>query len=244
MFFSPLEQYDVLFFYGKSFYFFFIPNFIVPLFLVIILIYFFVFIFYKDIFILASFWQTLFENIILFVLRIIKQQTGPLGFIYTPLILTFFLIILSCNLLSLTPFSLALASHISIVAFVTFTVNLAIFIQGFITNQSKFLSLYVPESPLLLLILLIPIEIFSYSIRALSMGIRLTANIIAGHTLVFIVSSFLSKIFVLKVVFVLFLYALLFSIFFLEIGVAFLQAYVFIVLFCIYLNDSLNLPQH
>jgi len=76
------------------------------------------------------------------------------------------------------------------------------------------------------------------------MGIRLTANIIAGHTLVFIVSSFLSKIFVLKVVFVLFLYALLFSIFFLEIGVAFLQAYVFIVLFCIYLNDSLNLPQH
>lgn len=76
------------------------------------------------------------------------------------------------------------------------------------------------------------------------MGIRLTANIIAGHTLVSIVSNFLSNIFILKVFFVIFLYALLFSIFLLEIGVAFLQAYVFIVLFCIYLNDSLNLPSH
>lgn len=130
------------------------------------------------------------------------------------------------------------------VAILTFTVNLAIFIQGFITNQSKFLNLFVPESPLLLLFLLIPIEIFSYSIRALSMGIRLTANIIAGHTLVFIVSSFLMNILLLKVFFFFFLIFLLFAIFLLEIGVAFLQAYVFVVLFCIYLNDSLNLPAH
>jgi len=76
------------------------------------------------------------------------------------------------------------------------------------------------------------------------MGIRLTANIIAGHTLVFIISNFLMKIFFLKIFFFLTIFSLLFAIFSLEIGVAFLQAYVFIVLFCIYLNDSLNLPSH
>ena len=126
----------------------------------------------------------------------------------------------------------------------TFTINLAVFLQGFITNQVKFLSLFVPESPLLLLILLIPIEIFSYSIRSLSMSIRLAANIIAGHTLVFIVSNFLLNILLLKLLLFFFLLFLLFSIFLLELGVAFLQAYVFIVLFCIYISDSLSLPKH
>jgi len=76
------------------------------------------------------------------------------------------------------------------------------------------------------------------------MGIRLTANIIAGHTLVFIISNFLMKIFSLKIFFFLTIFFSLFAIFLLEIGVAFSQAYVFIVLFCIYLNDSLNLPSH
>lgn len=70
---------------------------------------------------------------------------GAVGYIYTPLIFTFFVMLLGCNLLSLTPFSLALTSHFSIVAFITFTVNLAIFIQGFIKNQSKFLALFVPD---------------------------------------------------------------------------------------------------
>jgi ATP synthase subunit 6 len=145
--------------------------------------------------------QQIFETFLLFIIRIVKQQVGNLGFIYTPLILSLFFSILFCNLLSLTPFSVALTSHISLVAFITFIVNFSIFYQGLINNDSKFLSLFVPSSPLFLLLLLIPIELFSYSIRALSMGIRLTANIIAGHTLVFIVSNFLIKIFLTKVFF-------------------------------------------
>lgn len=72
----------------------------------------------------------------------------------------------------------------------TFTLNIAIFIKGFTYNNLNFLALFVPTSPLLLLFLLVPIEIFSYAIRSLSMAIRLVANIIAGHTLVFIVTGF------------------------------------------------------
>jgi len=180
---------------------FFLPNFIVPLLLVLVFLYIFLFFFAKDLYLISSFWQFLFESIIIFIIKILKQQVGIVGYVYLPLITTFFFLILGCNLLSLTPFSLALTSHISMVAIMTFTVNLGIFIQGFITNQSKFLSLFVPESPLLLLFLLVPIEIFSYAIRSLSMGIRLTANIVAGHTLVFIVSGFLLNIFFLKVFF-------------------------------------------
>jgi ATP synthase subunit 6 len=124
-------------------------------------------------------------------LNIINQQIGRAGFLFFPLVLGFFLILLFCNLLSLTPFSLAITSHINIIAYLTFSLNLAVFLKGFMTNQLNFLKIFVPSSPLLLLFLLIPIEIFSYAIRSLSMCIRLAANIIAGHTLVFIVSSFL-----------------------------------------------------
>jgi F-type H+-transporting ATPase subunit a len=135
--------------------------------------------------------QFVFSSLVIFVLKIIGQQIGKAGFIFFPLVLSFFLLLLTCNLLSLTPFSLAITSHINIIAYLTFTINLAVFLKGFVNNQLDFLKLFVPSSPLLLLFLLIPIEIFSYAIRSLSMCIRLAANIIAGHTLVFIISSFL-----------------------------------------------------
>jgi len=102
----------------------------------------------------------------------------------------------------------------------------------------------MPECPLFLLPLLMVIEIFSYIIRAFSLAIRLSANIMAGHTLVFIISSSLLK--VLKLNFIMFSFGLIILILILclELGVAFLQAYVFTVLCCIYLNDSINLSVH
>jgi len=118
------------------------------------------------------------------------------------------------------------------------------FLKGFITQQSSFLKLFVPEAPLLLLLLLVPIELFSYMIRALSMAIRLSANILAGHTLVFIVSNFLLLIFTVNKLFFSITFLSFLAIFLLEFGVAFLQAYVFIVLFCIYMNDSINVITH
>jgi len=91
---------------------------------------------------------------------------------------------------------------------------------------------------------LIPIEIFSYIIRMFSLAIRLAANILAGHTLVFIISSFSVKMFFVKFWFYFIIYVIFFFILILELGIAFLQAYVFSILICIYLNDSLGFCNH
>jgi F0F1-type ATP synthase membrane subunit a len=145
MFFSPLEQYDVILPFGPVFSSYFFPQFIVPFLLVFFFSWYFIFIFYKDIYILPTFWQFFFETLILFVLRIIKQQVGSVGYIYMPLVFTFFFFLLSCNLLSLTPFSLALTSHFSIVAFITFTVNLAILFRDLLQINLNFCLCLFPN---------------------------------------------------------------------------------------------------
>jgi len=127
---------------------------------------------------------------------------------------------------------------------ITFTICSAIFLIGLFKQGVYFFKIFVPESPLLLLFILVPIEIFSYGIRALSMAIRLSANIIAGHTLVFIISSFLLLIFSFNFPLFLFSWISILAVLALEFGVAFLQAYVFTVLFCIYIHDSLYVVVH
>jgi F-type H+-transporting ATPase subunit a len=94
-----------------------------------------------------------------------------------------------------------------------------------------------------LLPILVPIEIFSYLIRMFSLAIRLAANILAGHTLVFIISGFVLNVTLMKFWFLLIGIIPLIAVLFLELGVAFLQAYVFTILICIYLADSLKDPQ-
>ena len=111
-------------------------------------------------------------------------------------------------------------------------------------HNLQFLKIFIPECPFVLLPMLIFIEIFSYVIRAFSLAIRLSANIMAGHTLVFIISSFVLNITQIKFWFFFLGFGLLFAVLFLELGVAFLQAYVFSVLVCIYLNDSIKGASH
>lgn len=89
--------------------------------------------------------------------------------------------------------------------------------------------------------MLILIELFSYVIRAFSLAIRLSANIMAGHTLVYIIASSVVYITSVKLLFFAFGFMILFLILLLELGVAFLQAYVFTILVCIYTNDAINL---
>src|ERR1700733_15164346 len=168
------------------------------------------------------------------------------GMIYFILIFVFFSVLFFCNLLGLTPFGIALTSHIIMIFLLSFSIIFFVFLIGLMVLGVDFLVLFVPEAPLLLLFLLVPIELFSYAIRALSLAIRLSANIIAGHTLVFIVSNFILLLFTLDFFlvflfffFVFFFLLLLLLIFLLETGVAFLQAYVFIILFSIYMHDSL-----
>lgn len=120
----------------------------------------------------------------------------------------------------------------------------SIFCIGLLNYNLKFLHIFIPQCPFALLPILIPIEIFSYLIRLFSLAIRLAANILAGHTLVHIIITFILNI--MKIEFFLSLLVLipLFLILTLEFGVAFLQAYVFTVLISIYLSDSLKSPYH
>ena len=111
------------------------------------------------------------------------------------------------------------------------------FYFGLIRNSINFFKIFIPESPLLLLPILIFIEIFSYIIRAFSLAIRLSANIMAGHTLVFIISGSVFNLTKMKYWFFILGFVFLFAVLCLELGVAFLQAYVFTVLILIYLSD-------
>jgi len=98
----------------------------------------------------------------------------------------------------MTPFGIALTSHIAIIMYLSLSLGFSIFLVGYFTYNIDFFLVFVPECPLLLLPFLIIIEIFSYVIRCFSLGIRLSANIIAGHTLVYIISSFIVNVVALK----------------------------------------------
>jgi len=98
----------------------------------------------------------------------------------------------------MTPFGIALTSHIFMMFFVSLTLGLSIFLIGLLTHNLAFFKLFIPQCPFFLLPFLICIEIFSYIIRCFSLAIRLSANIIAGHTLVYIIASFILNVMYIK----------------------------------------------
>jgi F0F1-type ATP synthase membrane subunit a len=107
--------------------------------------------------------------------------------------------ILLSNICGLMPLGIALTSYLILILYLSFTFCSTFFVLGLINQGLSFLKIFIPQSPLLLLLILIPIEIFSYFIRMFSLGIRLVANILAGHTLVYIIATFLSKLMVMKI---------------------------------------------
>lgn len=242
---SPLEQFDIL--NIKNFFFFFndfsFNNIIVPFF--ILLIFFLVLInILKNTKIISLIMQQFLELLYILITSIIKQQAGIKGLFWIPFIFVIFNFILFCNLLSLIPFGIALTSHLIIILWLSITICISIFTIGLLNYNLKFLHIFIPQCPFILLPILIPIEIFSYLIRMFSLSIRLAANILAGHTLVHIIVTFILKIMKLEFLLSFIILIPLFLILTLEFGVAFLQAYVFTVLICIYLSDSLKSPFH
>jgi F-type H+-transporting ATPase subunit a len=189
--------------------------------------------------------QYICETLFIFVIDIIKQQVGNKGLKYLPILFTIFILILFSNLVGLLPFAFTPTSHLILTLAIAFSCNLGLILIGFYENGIKFLLVFVPKGgPLWLMPLIIIIEFFSYLLRTLSLSIRLFANMMAGHTLLHILSSFI-------VAFInngflaisLFPFILVVAVLVLELGIAFLQAYVFLILLCIYLNDSFN-PSH
>src|SRR6478735_3944237 len=164
---------------------------------------------------------------------------------FFPLMYVLFMFILVNNLIGLVPYSFASTSHFILTFSISFTIVLGATILGFQKHGLKFFSLFVPSGcPLALLPLLVLIELISYLSRNVSLGLRLAANILSGHMLLNILAGFTYNIMTSGFIFFfLGLVPLSFIIAFsgLELGIAFIQAQVFVVLSCSYIKDGLDL---
>lgn len=176
---------------------------------------------------------------------VINQINSKQGQIYFPFIYALFIFILINNLIGMVPYSFAVTSHFILTFSLSFTVVLGATILGFNKHGLKFFSLFVPSGcPLGLLPLLVLIEFISYLSRNVSLGLRLGANILSGHMLLNILSGFTYNIMTSGFLFLFVgLVPLAFIIAFsgLELGIAFIQAQVFVVLTCSYIKDALDL---
>lgn len=163
---------------------------------------------------------------------------------YFPLLFLIFIIIFCSNFLGLVPFLFTLTSQLYFTFLLAFSLFLGIVILGFSIYKINFFKLFIPSgvSNLALLFFIILIEMVSYFIRPFSLSIRLFANMLAGHTLLYILGNFGFTLMWKHIVGIIFIpFIIIFLIFLLEIGIAFIQAYVFSILLMIYLNDIYNL---
>jgi F-type H+-transporting ATPase subunit a len=176
---------------------------------------------------------------------VISQINKYNGQVYFPFIYTLFIFILINNLIGLVPYSFATTGHFILTFSLSFTIVLGVTMLGFKIHNLKFFSFFVPAGcPLALLPALVLIEFISYLARNVSLGLRLAANILAGHMLLNILSGFTYKIMSNGILFfIVGLLPLSFIIAFssLELGIAFIQAQVFVVLTCSYIKDALDL---
>jgi ATP synthase subunit 6 len=245
-------------FFSEKYFFFFDIIFFTKLekyiLIVFLLILFLFLIVTRNLFLIPSIYQFILESIYDFLSSTINQQAGKVSQRYFPFFLVLFLFILFSNLIGLVPFSFTVTSHIFQTFFMGFSIIVALTIIGFLRHKIYFLKLFFPSgAPIFLAPLLIVIEIISYVSRAFSLSIRLFANMMSGHTLLNIIASFSVKIFnslssitfnspfsILKALAGFIPMFMIGGILLLEMGIAILQAYVFIVLVSIYLNDSIK----
>ena len=174
-----------------------------------------------------------------FVAKMINDTAGSNAKSFFPFIFTLFMFVLFCNMVGMLPYSFTVTSHIIITFVLAAIVFIGVTVIGFIKHGFKYLELFVPKGvPIVLLPLIVIIEIISYLSRPVSLSVRLFANMMAGHTMLKVFGGFVISLGLLGGWLPLGFSVALTG---LEILVAFLQAYVFAILTCIYLNDALNL---
>jgi F-type H+-transporting ATPase subunit a len=182
-----------------------------------------------------------------FVANMINSAAGEDGLAFFPFVFTIFMFVLFSNFFGLVPWSFTVTSQICVTFALAAVVILTVLVTGFMKHGIGFLKLFVPKAPLLLLFLLVPIEIISFLTRPISLSVRLFANMLAGHTMLQVFAGFVVALGgaggILSVLSIAPM-ALIVAIMALEILVAFLQAYVFAILTCIYLNEALHLHDH
>ena len=182
-----------------------------------------------------------------FVANMIHSATGEDGLKFFPFVFTLFIFVLFCNFFGMVPWSFTVTSQIAITFALAALVILMVIVVGFMKHGLHFFSLFVPKAPLLLLLLLVPIEVISFLTRPISLSVRLFANMLAGHTMLAVFAGFVVALGSAGGIFTGLAIApmlLIVAILLLELLVAFLQAYVFAILTCIYLNEALHLHDH
>jgi len=183
--------------------------------------------------------QLIAEMFYTFVAKMISDTAGSKAKPYFPFIFSLFMFVLFCNMVGMLPYSFTVTSHIIVTLILALFIFIAVTIIGFINHGFKYLSIFVPSGvPTILLPLITVIEIISYLSRPVSLSVRLFANMMAGHTMLKVFGGFVVSLGILGGWLPLSFSVALTG---LEILVAFLQAYVFAILTCIYLNDALNL---
>ncbi len=183
-------------------------------------------------------WQGLAEMSYEFVANLLRDTIGKDGRRYFPLIFTLFMFILFGNLLGMMPYSFTFTSHIVVTFAMAIVVFLGVTLLGFIKHGVHFFSFFVPPGvSILLWPLRIPIEIISYLSRPISLAVRVFANMTAGHTMLKVFAGFIPALGAAGILPLAFVAALTG----LEFLIAFLQAYVFTVLTCLYISDALKL---
>ena len=183
--------------------------------------------------------QVMAEGLYEFIAGMIRENIGSKGREYFPLIFTIFMIVLVGNLLGMVPFSFTYTSHIAVTMGLALSMFIFVTILGFIKHGMHFLTIFSPPGvPLLFKPLIIPIEILSYLIRPVTLSVRLFANMMAGHLMLKVFAGFSVAMGIglgllpmgMNVVLIAF-----------EFLIAYLQAYVFTILCCIYLKDAIDL---
>jgi F-type H+-transporting ATPase subunit a len=174
-----------------------------------------------------------------FIAQLLKDTVGEQGRKYFPFVFTIFMFVLIGNMVGMIPYSFTFTSHIIVTFALAAVVFVGVTILGFAKHGMHFFSFFViPGLPWYMLPLLIPIEVISYLSRPISLSVRLFANMLAGHTLIKVFAMFVITMpfysGVLPLAFIVALTGL-------EILIAFLQAYVFAILTCLYINDALHL---
>ena len=190
-------------------------------------------------------WQSIKESTYEVTSNMVQENLGSKGEYYFPFIFVLHLLLLTCNLIGMVPYTFTVTSHIAFTFGLALSIFIGINIIGIQTHGVKFFALFLPRGvPLIIVPLLITIEFISYIVKVFTLSIRLFANMTSGHTLLKIIAGFawtmLSAGGLLAFLHLIPL-ALLLALVGLELGIAGLQAYVFTLLTCIYLNDVLDM---
>ena len=174
-----------------------------------------------------------------FIAQLLNDNVGDQGKKYFPFVFSIFMFVLIGNMVGMIPYQFTFTSHIIVTFALAAVVFIGVTILGFVNHGIRFFTFfYIPGVPFYMHPLLIPIEVISYLSRPISLSVRLFANMLAGHTLLKVFAGFVvSMPFFTGVLPLTFIVALTG----LEILIAFLQAYVFAILTCLYINDAYHL---